>query len=221
MRAVRPRRWVHYTLLGCLLVEILELELVADGFPHHAWDAVVVVVYACAAGGISKRGGVAAVMLFLGGTPWTVDLLGVQWEGADIESFLWALTHATLAVILAHRVFWVEEVSAVEIVDAVSLYIVVAIAFANLYSMILWHHPGALAHVSVPAGERPSYDLVLYYSFVSQLTVGYGDIAPAHPVTRTMSIVQALFGVMYIAILISWFVSLLSASHLNRNRRGK
>lgn len=80
----------------------------------------------------------------------------------------------------------------------------------------VWHHPGALTHASVPAGERPPYGLVLYYSFISQLTVGYGDMAPAHRLTRAVSILQALFGVMYIAILISWFVSLLAASHLNR-----
>ncbi len=213
-----PIRWVHYMVFGCVLVEVLELELFAGGLLHHAWDAVVVVIYAFAAWRISGKSGMMAVMLVLGGAPWTMDLFNLQWAGADVESLLWALLHVVLSFILARRIFTVEKVSSVEIVDAVSLYIIVGLAFANLYGMILWHHPGALAHATVPPGERPPYGLVLYYSFISQLTVGYGDMAPTHRLTRTLSIVQALFGVLYIAILISWFVSLHSASHLNRRR---
>lgn len=126
------------------------------------------------------------------------------------------MSHIALSIVFARSIFTVEQVSSVEIIYAVVLYIVVGLAFANLCSIILWHFPGALTHASVPAGESPPYGLVLYYSFISQLTVGYGDMAPAHRLTRAVSIFQALFGVMYIAILISWFVSLLAASHLNR-----
>lgn len=60
----------------------------------------------------------------------------------------------------------------------------------------------------MPVGEGATCALVLCYSFTTQITVGYGDMAPAHPVTRTVSVVQAVFGVMYIAILISRFVSI-------------
>lgn len=213
-----PMRWVHCTLFGCVLFELFELEIFAGGLLHHAWGAVVVAVYAYAAWRISGKLIIMATMLCLGGASWTLDLLGLQWAGADIESLLLALSHLVLALVLMRWLFTAEEVSSVEIIDAVSLYIIVGLGFANLYSMILWNHPGALTHATVPPGERIPYGLVLYYSFISQLTVGYGDMAPTHRLTRTVSIVQALFGVMYIAILISWFVSLHAASRLNRRR---
>ncbi|MCD8534917.1 MAG: potassium channel family protein [Verrucomicrobia bacterium] len=209
-------RWMHFLLFVCVLVEVLELELLDSGPLHHLWDAIILMTYAYAASRISGRSGMLVVMLFLCGVPWTMDLLNVHWDGADIESVFWGMSHTALSFVLARSIFTVGKVSSVEIMDAVALYIIVGLAFANLYSIILWHHPGALTHASVPAGERPPYGLVLYYSFISQLTVGYGDMAPAHRLTRAVSILQALFGVMYIAILISWFVSLLAASHLNR-----
>jgi hypothetical protein len=205
-------------LFACVLIEVLELELFAEGFLHHAWDGFVVLVYAYAAGQISRKPSIMAGAFFLGGVPWTMDLLGLQWTAADVEALFWALTHVVLALVLAWWIFTVERISPVEIVDAVSLYIIVGLAFANLYGMVLWYYPGALAHAAVLPGDRPSYGLVLYYSFITQLTVGYGDMAPTHRLTRTISILQALFGIMYVAILISWFVALHSADHFNRRQ---
>ena len=43
----------------------------------------------------------------------------------------------------------------------------------------------------------------LYYSFVTISTLGFGDIAPMRPVARAFSVLQAIFGQLYLAILIA------------------
>jgi hypothetical protein len=48
----------------------------------------------------------------------------------------------------------------------------------------------------------------IYYSFVCLTTTGYGDIAPVSQGARVMSVMESVFGQLYIAILISRLVSL-------------
>ncbi|WFB36614.1 ion channel [Kiritimatiellota bacterium B12222] len=211
----RPR-WVHFTLFGFVLIELLEIELFSSGFFHHLWDGIVVSMYAYAALRISRSYKIFAGMMLLEGIPWVMGVLEFQLTAFNLQSVFWAMSHGLLAFVLTRSIFTFKKISAVEIVDVVSLYIVAGIAFANIYALILSVYPGALSHSTVPPGERLPFNLVLYYSFITQLTVGYGDIAPTHRLTRSLSIIQALFGVLYVAILISWHVALYSASHLKR-----
>jgi ion channel len=50
----------------------------------------------------------------------------------------------------------------------------------------------------------------LYFSFTTLSTVGYGDIVPVSGVARMLAIVEAVFGMFYVALLISRLVSLYS-----------
>ena len=47
------------------------------------------------------------------------------------------------------------------------------------------------------------------------LIVGFGDIAPNASITRSLSLLQSLFGVFYLAILVARFVSLHTVSIVN------
>ncbi|MBV8212734.1 MAG: two pore domain potassium channel family protein [Verrucomicrobia bacterium] len=51
----------------------------------------------------------------------------------------------------------------------------------------------------------------LYFSFITLSTVGYGDIVPAAEVARMLAMVEAMFGMFYMALLISRLVSLYSS----------
>ena len=216
MKFSSPNRWLHVAMLCCVMVEVAELEIFTSGAAHHIWDALIVGLFTTVSARIAAKPRYAFLVLFLGGTAWTIDLFGLRWPPADLESLFWFLFHTVPALMLLRRIFTVERITLVEVVDAVCLYLLVGLAFACLYGAVQWHHPGALTHASVAAGERLPYSLVVYYSFTSQLTMGYGDILPAHKLTRTISIAQGLFGVMYVAILISWFVSLHSAAYFSR-----
>jgi hypothetical protein len=62
--------------------------------------------------------------------------------------------------------------------------------------------------VSVGGQSTRGAGAVLYYSFVTLGTVGYGDVTPASAVARAVSLIEAVIGIMYIATLISRFVSI-------------
>ncbi|NIQ41114.1 MAG: hypothetical protein GTN85_03425 [Pseudomonas stutzeri] len=55
-----------------------------------------------------------------------------------------------------------------------------------------------------------------YFSFVTMTTLGYGDIAPAAPLARSLAYLQAVIGQLYVAILIAGMVGAHVASRMER-----
>ena len=51
----------------------------------------------------------------------------------------------------------------------------------------------------------------LYFSFITLSTVGYGDIIPASGLARMLAMVEAVFGMFYVALLVARLVSLYSS----------
>jgi voltage-gated potassium channel Kch len=64
-----------------------------------------------------------------------------------------------------------------------------------------------LAAVNTVGGVRWR-SLVVYYSFVTMTTLGYGDILPVTRLTRTLAIALAVLGQLYLVVLIARLVAL-------------
>jgi hypothetical protein len=199
-----------------LVYEIFELEALAGGVLHHAVDALFVAVCGYAAAAISRSRGFALGVLSTGAAGWSLDFFGLAWQPVDIESLAWMIMHLLLLFILARRLLQSAEITGNTILDALALYLVSGIMFAHIYSMLVWYIPTGLVAQGLPAGERITFGLILYYSFVTQVAVGFGDITPAHQLTRAVTIFQSIYGVMFVAVLIARFVSLHSAAQWSR-----
>lgn len=52
-----------------------------------------------------------------------------------------------------------------------------------------------------------------YYSFVTLTTLGFGDISPLTPLTKTFTIMEAIFGQIYLIVVISRIVGMQTANH--------
>ena len=50
-----------------------------------------------------------------------------------------------------------------------------------------------------------------YFSFVTLSTVGYGDITPVSRIARWLAAMEAMTGLLYVAVLIARLVSLYSS----------
>jgi hypothetical protein len=49
---------------------------------------------------------------------------------------------------------------------------------------------------------------LVYFSFVTLTTIGYGDIAPVHPVARSLCNLEGVIGQLYPATLLAGLVTL-------------
>ncbi len=63
----------------------------------------------------------------------------------------------------------------------------------------------------VSANLETGWTDFLYFSFATLTTLGYGDISPDAPFVRIWAVMEAVTGVLYIAILVARLVSLYRA----------
>jgi hypothetical protein len=92
---------------------------------------------------------------------------------------------------------------------AVVAYLLIGIGFTLLYTMLLGLDPQAFN-----VADRPGFDEraalpspLVYFSFVTIATLGYGDITPQLPLPQILAALEAVIGQFYIAIVIAWLVS--------------
>lgn len=96
---------------------------------------------------------------------------------------------------------------------AVCGYLFLGLAWGMSYSMIETLQPGSfqISQSLRTSGENAMPNVLMYYSFVTLTTVGYGDVTPISPPTRTFAWIEAITGQFYLAIIVAGLVSMLVA----------
>lgn len=107
-----------------------------------------------------------------------------------------------------------ERIDLNMLMGSICVYILVGISWSILYFFETVIHSGAFNGISDLSTKQRFMDL-LYYSFVTLSTLGYGDVTPLTPVARTLAYLEALFGQFYIAILVASFVGM----HISRSKK--
>jgi hypothetical protein len=94
-------------------------------------------------------------------------------------------------------------------------FFLVAIGFAYLFWVLEYITPGSFANQGQPYSifdYAESISSLLYFSFVTLLTIGYGDIIAVKDVAQTAVVFEGMTGQFYVAILVARLVSLYSLS---------
>ncbi|MBR0694497.1 potassium channel family protein [Bradyrhizobium lablabi] len=119
----------------------------------------------------------------------------------------WLLVGITMAVTVARATFAPGRITYHRVVGAVLLYLTVAIIFSALYTFIGTLAPDAFPGMKVE--DSPALaSRVIYFSFATLTTTGYGDVAPLHPIARSLCNLEAIFGQLYPATLLARLVTL-------------
>ena len=113
-----------------------------------------------------------------------------------------------LAAVIA-QVFREGPVTSHRIAGAIVVYLLLGALWALLYQVVALTMPQAF-HLPESLGGDPDalQRQLTYFSFITLTTTGYGDIAPVHPVARTLTMLEALVGQLYLAITLARLVSL-------------
>ena len=115
--------------------------------------------------------------------------------------------------LIAVDVFKAERVTTDAIFGTVCVYLMIGLAWAELYAAIELLQPGSfniLKYLPQSSGYHPEHQnpLFIYYSFVTLTTLGYGDITPLTPPARAFSFVEAILGQIFVAVSIARIVGL-------------
>jgi Ion channel len=101
------------------------------------------------------------------------------------------------------------------IAGAVCAYFLIGLAWAFVYRSMFVINPHAFVFASSfahifenNAGAEPQLMNFAYYSFATLTTTGFGDVTPALGISRAVSVLEAIAGQFFIAVLIARLVSL-------------
>ena len=119
----------------------------------------------------------------------------------------WFVIVCTLAVVVAQTVFGQGHVSFHRIVGAVLLYLLIALAFVSLFMLVGLQIPNAFNGLVFEDNQKLASNLI-YFSFVTLTSTGYGDIYPVHPVARSLCNLETIIGQLYPATLLARLVTL-------------
>ena len=103
-----------------------------------------------------------------------------------------------------------ERVTVDCILGGICVYMLLGMFFAFVFGLFAIILPGSFdwgIKGGSPAGAQTLSD-ILYFSYSTLTTTGYGDITPAHPFVRMVATSESIVGTLYIAIMISRLVGL-------------
>jgi len=126
-----------------------------------------------------------------------------------LDLVLSMLSIALLALVVLAQVFREGPITMQRVQGAIVVYLLLGLVWSFAYRLIEFHDPNAF----VFSNPRP-LDIVdigaplTYFSFTTLTTVGYGDITAVNALARSLAMLEALVGQLYLAILIARLVSL-------------
>jgi hypothetical protein len=119
----------------------------------------------------------------------------------------WLITGITLAWVVSPAVFGPGRVTHHHIMGAILLYLTIAVIFVSLFTFVGSAIPKAFSGLAVQDSPALASSLI-YFSFTTLTTTGYGDIFPVHPIARSLCNLEGIFGQLYPATLLARLVTL-------------
>src|SRR6516225_7026099 len=119
-----------------------------------------------------------------------------------------------LAFVIGHLLYFVlrAPVVTVEVLCAsIAAYLMLGLTWTVAYWLVDQLTPGGAFSFNTPRGSRSMNGFTgFYFSFITLSTVGYGDITPVSQAARWLAAMEAMTGLLYVAVLIARLVSLYS-----------
>ena len=156
------------------------------------WNAIILILLGVAAI-------VASFLISAEASPISVIVLR---RGGDI------LTFSALTWVLGHAVYAPGRITFRRLQGAIVMYLNFATIFAAAYGLIWELSPGAFANLVVQGGGPEEVGSMLYFSFTTLTTTGYGDIVAVDPFARSLANFESVLGQFFIAITVARLVTM-------------
>jgi voltage-gated potassium channel len=91
------------------------------------------------------------------------------------------------------------------VAGALASYVMIGLTWAIAFAVVETRWPGSV-RLTADVPEARFSDL-LYFSYVSLLTIGYGDITPVSSAARTLVVLEGLIGMAFTAVVLAILVA--------------
>jgi len=117
------------------------------------------------------------------------------------------------------QVLFEGDIDGNKIIGSLTLYLLLGLIWAMIYLIILTMDHQAFSGIEAGSWQQ-IFSRVAYYSYVTLTTLGYGDILPTNHIAEFFVSMEAIFGVFYMAIIVSSLISLRLAA-MQEEQAGK
>ena len=124
-----------------------------------------------------------------------------------LDATAWILLGLALSWVVARAVFAPGRISYHRIMGAILLYLTIGVTFVALYTFVGLLISDSFSGMALK--DSPTFaSTMVYFSFGTLTTAGSADIAPLHPIARSLTNVEAMIGQLYPATLLARIVTL-------------
>lgn len=155
------------------------------------------------------------IVLLILGLPWFLS----EWAFTRTPEtiFTSVLFFIFVTITILEHILKSEEVTIDTLYAAVCVYLMLGIMWASIYGFLEYIQPGAMFKDSFgDSNSKMSTNELLYYSYTTLTTLGFGDITSVTPVGRILSVLEAIFGQLYIAFLVARVVSIYTTNAMRK-----
>jgi len=119
----------------------------------------------------------------------------------------WAQNKPEVTIEIMHQVWHAEIINRNVFLGLISGYISIGFIGSFLFTWIELYSPGSFSGLSQVVTGLHSAEELLYLSFISLLTIGYGDLLPVTSVAHKATILIGLVGQFYLVLVTAVVVS--------------
>ncbi len=113
-----------------------------------------------------------------------------------------ACTFSIAAILMINDIAVSKVVDSGVVIQSISGYLLLGIIGVLINTIILAYNPDAISI----SETNDKFSAIIYYSFITLTTIGYGEIVPNSPAARSVSILIGAAGQIYLTVIIAMIV---------------
>lgn len=137
--------------------------------------------------------------------PPSQDLLAIA------DNLIYSMFLAMAIYSFTKDLFVNKKVTSDTLRGGICIYLLIGFLWALIYSTIYNLEPQAFS----PAVDSEATPDLVYFSFTTLTTLGYGDVVPVSKLVRVLANLEAVAGLMYPAVFIARLVGLYTAQEIS------
>jgi hypothetical protein len=200
-------------LLTAMVAELTLGPLIVMGTQSLATVRLLAAVVLLAALTVAGSRRIAVVLFAIALAAHGLSIVSPRTDIAAVSEAARFVFLCYVVAVLVRRVMRDRVVTLDTVAGAACSYMLLGWVWGELFTLVERWRPGSFI---IPAGwaTGPGRDLratLMYFSFATLTTVGYGDIHPSNPASGVLCAAEALVGQLYLAIMIARMVGLHTA----------
>lgn len=97
------------------------------------------------------------------------------------------------------------NISINSIIGSICIFLLLGLIWSLLYLLLIEFSPLSFSGISIDSWIN-NFPEMVYFSFITLTTLGYGDVLPTNSISRFLAYMEAITGLFYMAIVVSSLV---------------